>query len=268
MNVAVPAQMFKLPARTIRRAAVVRGRGLHGGRPAVVRLFPEPAGTGIRLVSGTVRLRLCPAHGRAARGCSWWGPVRTVEHFLAALQIAGITDLTVDVEGEELPGLDGSAAMWLEAVEPTVVTGETWGYTLGWARVARGGGWAWSEPAQRLVLDVSIVFPGLHQRRITMDLREVADARTFALHASLPGLRAAGRGRGLGPGRAVVWGPRGSLVPLRHADEPVRHKILDLLGDLAFVGGPVRGRVRVCRGSHRLHLELVRACGRWRSRCG
>ena len=88
---------------------------------------------------------------------------------------------------------------------------------------------------------------------------ELAWARTFLPHASLDAVLASGRGQGVEPGSVVLLGPRGPVVPVRGPDECVRHKALDLLGDLALAGVPLLGRFEVVRGTHALHHALVRA---------
>lgn len=246
------------------------GVGLHGGSPSRVRLHPEPAGTGLWLRQGRGRWRIGPENARAPGGCTVVGPVSTVEHLLGALFLAGITDLTVEVEGSEIPGLDGSAGPWLACLE-SVSTGWTEGRCLPALTVEAEGGLAGIEPAEGFAVEVGIDFgPGLRQRVVLSgeELVGVASARTFFPHARLDALLAAGAGRGVRSDGVVVWGARGPLVPLRMPDEPVRHKVLDLLGDLALLGTALRGRVRVERGSHALHLALVRACGPSPSRSG
>lgn len=210
---------------------------------------------------------------RAPGGSSDVGPIRTVEHLLAAVVAAGITDLWIDVRGREIPALDGSAAVWREALGRPVETGVTWGWRVERPLFVEGhGGWARVRPFDGLRLIASIDFgPGLRQTCSTNGGQDVLGARTFVPHHRLDALVAAGHGRGIEPGSIVVWGPRGSLVPLRHADEPARHKALDLLGDLALLGLPLEAEVEVHRGSHALHQQLVRelrASLRWRSRSG
>lgn len=249
--------MFNTPSRTIAAATVVRGRGLHGGEPVTVQLRPLESGAGLVFVRGAERVRTGPATAHAGPGFSAVGPVRTVEHLLAATLLRGVTDLEVVLDGDELPGLDGSALPWLEALGEPVQTGWSEGVALQAASVRQQGGEAVVEPHDALVVTVEADFGPPYQACCTWDgSEEVAAARTFALHRDLPAL--ADRGHGLD--EVLILGPRGPLVPTRSDDEWLQHKLLDLLGDLALVGRPIRGRVRVARGSHRLHLALIRAC--------
>lgn len=270
MSVAAPGQTFKATARTVSDVVTVEGRGLHGGDPAKVRVHPEQAGHGRWLRVGRSRWRLGIGNARAPGGCTAVGPVRTVEHLLAAFVLRGVTDATVEVEGTEIPALDGSALPWVEYLGTPVATGVVDGWRLGEVGPVRAaGGVARIQPDPCLILSVAIDFgPGLRQELVVgrEGLLEIAGARTFFPHARLDRLLETGLGRGARPGGVVVWGPRGPLVPLRFPDEPVRHKALDLLGDLALLDVPVVGRIHVERGSHALHQALVRACGRPPSR--
>ncbi|MCB9668548.1 MAG: UDP-3-O-acyl-N-acetylglucosamine deacetylase [Alphaproteobacteria bacterium] len=271
MSVAAPAQAFKAPARTVATTVALAGVGLHTGAPAKVTLHPEEAGAGLAFLAGGERVPVHPDQARTPGGCTVLGAARTVEHLLAAVLVAGVTDLTIELDGPEVPGLDGSALPWLELIGEPVTTGWTEGLQVGGpTRLEAHGGVAVAEPAGGLEVAVTVAFPGLHQacQAGPDDLASVLDARTFLLHAQLDAVLAAGQGQGVRPGGVVVWGPRGSLVPLRSPDEPARHKALDLLGDLALVGCPVRGRFTVDRGSHALHVALVRAFAPPRSRSG
>ncbi len=193
--------------------------------------------------------------------------VGTPEHLLAALAALGVTDALVEVQGPEVPILDGSADPWCEglvgaglvegpALRPHVVDQVV--------EVAAHGGRAMLRPADRCEVAVEVDYGPPWQGSAEVMLgggafcREVAWARTFVHHRDLERLRAAGRGLGATPASTVLLGEREARVPLRAADEPVRHKLLDAVGDLALVG-PILGRFEVSRGSHLLHLALLRS---------
>jgi UDP-3-O-[3-hydroxymyristoyl] N-acetylglucosamine deacetylase len=261
--------MFNTPACTLAETVRVTGTGLHGGRPCTVTLKPAEPGHGRVFLHAGRRWPAHWTHARTPGGSTHLGPVATVEHLLAALVVRGVTDVDIHVEGTEIPALDGSAAGWDAAIGEPVVHGTSTPWTLDQPlRVEADGGWIHAEPADTLSLDVRIAYPGLRQqlRLATPDLPGVLGARTFTLHRRLGALVAAGHGRGLRPGTIVVWGPRGPLVPLRADDEPVRHKALDILGDLALAGCPVLASITAERSSHALHLAFVRAWAHARSR--
>lgn len=260
------AQTFKLEARTIASAARVSGVGLHSGAPASVVLAPAQPGAGVAFVrAGGERVPASWALADAPGGQTRLPGVQTPEHLLAAVQGLGITDLDVRLDGPEVPHLDGSAQGWADALGTPVVTGSTVGFVPDRpVEVEAFGGTARWEPHDRLELTVRIDFGPSLRGGLTIDVtpesfvRELCWARTFLPHDDLAAARAAGRGAGATPGTVVVWGRRGPLVPVRSPDEPVRHKALDLLGDLALAG-PVRGRIVVERGTHALHQALLAA---------
>lgn len=261
--------MFNSPAKTLAQTASITGVGLHSGAPCTVMLVPRREG-GLRFLRRGADRPPMPVHHQHATapgGSTRLAGIDTPEHLLAALLGLGVTDLEIQIDGSELPALDGSAAEWAELCGEPVSTGAS-RRTLTVSRpveVELDGGWARATPADVLELVVDVDFGpacrGRFELRVTPEAfrRELAWARTFLPHASLDAVLAAGRGRGAGPGSVVLLGARGPLVPVRSADECVRHKALDLLGDLALLGGPVRGRFEVTRGTHALHHALVRA---------
>jgi UDP-3-O-[3-hydroxymyristoyl] N-acetylglucosamine deacetylase len=258
-----------LPGRTVAAPVRVTGRGLHSGTPATVELRPRSTPGVCFLVGGhsiPAGIDGAQAPGGMTRLGGRAGTVDTPEHLLAAVLGLGITHLDVVLEGNELPALDGSARPWVDRLDDVVSTGPV---------PARGvhepvqieafGGIARAWPSERLEIAVDVDFGPAAKGRFALDVTpqsfvdELAWARTFLPHASLDAVLASGRGQGVEPGSVVLLGPRGPVVPVRGPDECVRHKALDLLGDLALAGVPLRGRFEVVRGTHALHHALVRA---------
>ena len=265
--------------RTIARPVVARGPALHHGRPVEVWLRPAPPGHGRVFVRadlpGAPALPAwapLAADGRLATRLGA-GPagVLTVEHLLAAAVGEGVDNLRVDVHGPELPLLDGAADQWarlLEQAGPVEQAQPREPLVLDRVvRVEDGPRWAQAEPCPRLELRVSIDFPqpAVGAQAVQLALgpgvfrRELAWARTFGFLDELAQLRAARLGLGGDLDSVVVFGPAGPLEPLRAPDEPVRHKALDLLGDLALLGRPLCARVRAHRPGHALTRALVLA---------
>ncbi len=253
--------------RGIGRAVSRAGIGLHSGRPCRATLQPS-ARRGWWLCGSRVGIAAVADGALASTLSTARGPVSTVEHLFAALHGAGVDDVAIEVDGGELPILDGSAAPWLAAIEeaapferagagpaPLVVSRPV--------RVGDTRRWIEATPAPRLALSVTIDFPLLGRQRFAAPLADfaaVADARTFGFARDAAALHAAGKARGAGLDNAVVFDDAGRpLAPLRHADEPARHKWLDLVGDLALLGRPLRARVEAVCAGHALHHELVRA---------
>lgn len=249
--------------RTTLGSAVARaGTALHSGRPAVAVLRPAPFGAGriFRVPGGEVAASLANASAVPGATVLQAGAARvsTPEHLLAALAALGVTDVVVEVDGDELPALDGSAAGWVEAIDLAgrVPGPDSPDVPIGSAVVEAFGGWARIGPGASLRVEVA--YDGGPAGVIAVPLteeafrRELAWARTFVRAADVERLRASGRGRGASAANTVLW-PGGDL---RAPDEPVRHKALDAWGDLALLGGPAA--LEVVRGSHALHLELLR----------
>ena len=266
--------------QTIRRAVTVAGRGYWSGRTCRVELLPAAAGAGIaflRTVDGvTVRVPLAvesrvEATARtnlAAAGVR----VQMVEHVASALAGLGIDCCLVRVSAEELPGLDGSARDFVAAIdeagierlgpplEPLVVREP--------CRVTDGDAWIEALPPVHPGLSVEYELdygPGPIGRqslalRITPETyrTELAEARTFILNVEAERLRAAGLAGHVTPRDLVVFGADGPIDnPLRWPDECVRHKVLDLVGDLTLAGRPIHAHLRAFRSGHRLNAMLA-----------
>lgn len=278
----------QLPGGRRRRLAQgisCRGVGLHSGLTLTLSLLPAPSGTGINFrrtdlgltiparADHVVDTRLCTAiglaHDREAR-------VGTIEHVMAALAAAGIDDALVEVDGPEVPILDGSAEPFIFLIN-CAGAAEQYGQrqslqVLKTVRVEdETGAWAELSPLDDLAFEaeLEIAFPGTAIGTQSLGLRvcaasfraELADARTFTLAEDVARLRAAGLARGGSLANAVVVD--GPLVVnpggLRRPDEFVRHKLLDVVGDLALAGHPIAGRFRGARSGHALNNRLVRA---------
>ena len=266
--------------RTLRHAVAVSGAGYWSGRDNTVELLPAPAGAGVVFVrtdvAVPVRIAASVEHRVEAtsRTNLAVGGVRVqmVEHCLSALAGLGIDCCVVRVSAEELPGLDGSAQAFVEALDaagvedlaaPSVplVVEET-------IRVGDETSWVEASPPRFAGLSVEYELdygPGPIGRqslslRVTPDsYREgLAAARTFISADDAAALRAAGRGLHVTPRDLLVFGEHGPIDnPLRWPDECVRHKVLDLVGDLALAGRPIHAHVRASRSGHRLNGALA-----------
>ncbi|MCA9537460.1 MAG: UDP-3-O-[3-hydroxymyristoyl] N-acetylglucosamine deacetylase [Myxococcales bacterium] len=255
--------------RTLAAAVTCAGPGLHSGAPCVAHLSPAPPGHGLCLNGTPVALRHVIDAAYATTLATARGPVRTVEHLLAALYGLGIDDAAIEVEGGEVPALDGSAARFVQAIAPCDQPGRRTILTLREpVEVRDGARWCRATPAQTLSLAVEINFPALGVQRFAAPvdaLPTIAAARTFGFARDADPLRAAGLARGAGLSNTLVFDDHGRpLNPegQRLADEPARHKWLDLLGDLALLGAPLRAQVEATRGGHALHHRLVAALQR------
>lgn len=243
------------------------GVGIHGGRSARVHLHREPGPIRFRRAGTTVVARVenvvdterCTVLGRDGVR------IAVVEHLLAACHALGIWgDLLVEVDGDELPILDGSAAPWAAALadwEAAPPPPAPWPVTVP-QRWRDGATEIDVDPgAPSLAVSIAYEHPAIGTQRwsgTAADFPALLDARTFALAAELAALQARGLATGARPDSGILFGDEGPSTPLRAADEPVRHKAVDALGDLALLGRPLGGRVRIHRGSHRAHVAFMR----------
>ncbi len=264
--------------KTLRRPVSLTGEGLHSGRETRVRLRPAAPDTGYVFAHPAHDSVITAGHDAVVHtmlattlGNHAWR-VATVEHLLAALRGMGLDNVEIEVDGDELPALDGSARAWVELVqEAGVATQEARRKQLVILRpveVGDGARWARLSPAGRLEVWARIDFDhkDVGQQELELPLEngqfvhELSWARTFGFLADVESMRAMGLGLGGGLHNAVVFDDDGPLNPdgLRAHDELVRHKLLDMVGDLALLGYPVIGRLEAVRPGHSLTVELVR----------
>ncbi len=196
--------------------------------------------------------------------------VSTVEHLLASLVGAGLTHVNIEIKGNEVPLLDGSAIGWIEEIKKVGMINSI---TSPRPRleikspifVNQGESVIFAIPSEKLKLIGLIDFPykAIGQQMFSIELspnnfvKEIAPARTFGFLDQLEELKKAGLIKGGALENALVCdGESWVNPPLRFANEPVRHKLLDLIGDLAFVGLP-KAQIFVYKGSHSLHAEFA-----------
>jgi UDP-3-O-[3-hydroxymyristoyl] N-acetylglucosamine deacetylase len=268
--------------RTIAHRIGCVGIGLHGGRKVSLTLLPAAPDTGVVFVRTDLPGRpVIPAVadrvGDTTMCTTLVGPddakVATIEHLMAAFALAEIDNVVVELDGPEVPIMDGSAAPFLfllecagvreqdrpvrriEVIKPVVVEA--------------AGKFARLDPAPFASYSASIDFdhPTVGAQSLSVPFepkrlaRMLGSARTFGFAADIDQLRARGLARGGSLENAVVVGPDGVLNPggLRFSDEFVRHKLLDAIGDTFLAGAPVVGRWTGHRAGHALHVKLVRA---------
>ena len=270
---------------TIGRAVSISGIGLHGGRPA--RLVLTPAGPGCGIVFQRVDLgpsALIPARFDLVadtRLCTLLADpasphvrVGTVEHLMAAIAAAGVDNLVIEIDGPEVPILDGSARPFVSLLAAAgrvdLDRAATAFAVRRPIRVEEGDAFVCLLPAPAFSLDLSIDFvaPAIGRQSIVLDpltersfRAELADARTFTLLSDVDRMREAGLALGGSLDNAVVVDGGRVLNPsgLRMRNEFVRHKALDAVGDLRLAGGPIVGRYVAHRAGHGLNNRVLRA---------
>ncbi len=264
--------------RTIRRTKTCTGIGLHSGQKVSVSLKPAAADTGIRFHRSDLGIdipatlaHLGPSQVLQTSLASGAASVDTVEHLLSALHGLGIDNVTVELNQSEVPIMDGSAAPWVFLIQEAGVKELSVPRrvlrVLRAVTVERGEKSISIYPSETFRISYAIHFdhPMLRSQKKSLDIteesfiNEIAPARTFGFLKEVEMLRQRGLALGGSLDNAVVLGETGVLNPLRFEDEFVRHKMLDVIGDLALVGHPIAGHVSVQRGGHALHAELASA---------
>lgn len=263
--------------QTIRAPVTCEGAGLHSGAPVTLRILPASAGTGIVFhrtdldgfeieASGRNVARVSYATSLMKKGVL----ISTTEHLLSAFIGAGIDNAIVELDNLELPILDGSARPFVEMIQKAGIRRQRKART--YFRIVRemelreGDKFIGVYPANTYSVSYSINFPHPkigHQTfcvQLTNGsyLREIAPARTFGFMHEAEAMRQQGLIRGASTDNAIVLSRDAVLnPPLRFKDEFVRHKVLDLIGDLALIGKQILGSVVADRAGHAMHTALV-----------
>ena len=260
--------------QTIAGPVTLHGTGLHTGRAAEITLRPAPAEYGIIFRrsgrDGAIPATLSEVTG-TANCIALGGPdgVHTVEHLLSAAWALGVDNLDVELSDMEVPGMDGSALPFARALRAAGLRAQ--GVPRRTLRVqepawvSRGTGWAAALPAPRFAAKCVVTLDGAGDQAATYDPagdayeETIAPARTWGYERDAAALRAQGLALGASLENTLVIGGPGFLNTPRFPNEPARHKVLDLLGDLALLGRAIHGIVVAVRSGHGLHVALARA---------
>lgn len=268
---------------TLRSPAVVAGIGVHTGRAVSVTLHPADVDSGITFVrtgGDGRRDREIAAHVSQVSAtdlCTTIGvngsSVGTIEHLMAALRALDIDNVLIEIDGPEVPVMDGSAKAFIDAIDEVgasmLAAPRRYVRVLKPVRVELGRSVAEFRPHDGMRVEVEIDFanPIVGRQVFAAEVdgevfrQELARARTFGFLADIESLWSRGLALGASLDNAVVIGEDRIINPegLRYADECVRHKVLDAIGDLALIGAPLLGAYRSSRGGHRLNVMAVQA---------
>jgi UDP-3-O-[3-hydroxymyristoyl] N-acetylglucosamine deacetylase len=264
---------------TIAAPVEITGMGLHTAAPVTLRLRPAPPDTGYVFVRTDLDDFEIPATVEHIAHCSYATTLMrtgvmlsTVEHLLSALRGCGVDNAYLEVDNLELPILDGSAEEFTAMVDrarlQTQPAARRALRVRERVRVEQGERWMEVEPGEGFEIDCTIDFthPLIGRQHFLFDAldtegyaREISPARTFGFTEEIEALRRANLIRGGTLQNAIVLTPDGMLneTPLRSREEFVRHKILDIIGDLALLGMPVLGRFTAVRSGHIIHAMLM-----------
>ena len=266
--------------RTLAEKVICTGLGLHSGAPVELTLHPARVNSGIRFarrhagsfaeVAARPESVSCTSHATTLGVGD--ASVSTVEHLLAALYSLGVNNARIELDGPEVPVMDGSATSFVHLIRSAGIYDQH--EPQGVLEIERrievvdGDRSISIEPARQLRISYMVDFdhPVIGVQKLELDRLqptlfevEVARARTFGFLAEVDALRRAGLARGGSLANTVVLDDERVLNPggLRWADEFVRHKVLDLIGDISLLGIPIHGHIRVRRGGHQMHHRLV-----------
>lgn len=270
---------------TLRAAVTLTGIGVHSGAPASICLKPSSANSGVVFlrtgIDGMPPQIIHAKHTKvsATELCTVIGDrssasVSTIEHLMSACSGLGLDNVLIEIDGPEMPIMDGSATEFVTAIEATglVTLGAARRYlkVLQPVRIEQGRAFAELMPAEKgFRLDVEIDFDTavIGRQRKVFDLEakayasEISKARTFGFMRDVEQLWKAGFALGASLENTVAIGEDKVINPegLRYGDEFVRHKVLDAIGDLALAGYPIIGEFRSYCGGHRMNVRILEA---------
>jgi UDP-3-O-[3-hydroxymyristoyl] N-acetylglucosamine deacetylase len=269
---------------TLKQRVSLSGVGVHSGKPVSISICPAGQGTGIafrRIAADGASEVDIPARSQvvgATELCTVLGEpggicVATVEHLLAALVAMGVDNAIVEIDGPEVPVMDGSAIAFVNAIEEAALEIQTaprrFIKVKKPVRVELGSAFAEFRPHDGTRYEIAIDYECsvIGRQAIAFNLsrksfrREIARARTFGYMRDVERLRTAGFALGSSLENSVAIGDDGILNPdgLRYPDEFVRHKALDAIGDLALAGAPILGCYRSFKGGHKLNQMALSA---------
>ncbi len=269
--------MEAVSQHTIAAPVTLRGTGLHTGRVIEMTIRPAREGNGVTFRRSGRQGAPIPATLTSVTGttnCVALGGaegVHTVEHLLSAAWALGVDNLDVEVSDVELPGMDGSALPLVRAIRAAGIRVQAAPRPVLQVRepawVGGGDGWAVAFPAPRFAAACVVTLgpPGPGDLAATYDPARdayeetIAPARTWGYEKDEEALRARGLALGASLENTLVIGGSGFLNTARFPNEPARHKMLDLLGDLALLGRAINGVVIAVRAGHGLHVALAQA---------
>lgn len=262
---------------TIKEARTYRGIGLHSGKSVNMRIIPAPVNTGIVFIRTDLPGKpVIPAkisevsETRRATSLGWGeAKIHTAEHLLAALFVQGITNLFVEMDSVEPAVADGSALPFVELVQDAGIVEQE--DTVSFLKVTDP---VWVRNGDRYLVAlpyegfrISCLFTNPHPLigaqyadfEITAEIfnKDISPARTIGFMHEVEALQAQGLGLGGTLDNVVVYDHEKLLTPLRFSDELVRHKILDIIGDLSLIG-PIKAHIVAVKSSHALNTELAR----------
>ncbi len=268
-------RFMELMQKTINKEVEIKGIGIHSGKLSKIRLIPAPENTGIIFVKNNVEIPATVYNVKSfafSTTLEYKGErVQTVEHLLAALYLLGIDNIYVELEGDELPILDGSSKIFVEKIKEAGLKKLPAEKT--YALVKKD--FSYVDKDKHIIATISDYPAFTYEAKynnfignsfytfspVEMDIREISDARTYCFLEEVQKLKEMGLAKGGSLENAVVIKDNEILNPegLRYPDEPVRHKLLDLIGDLYLLGKPIIGNIKSIKGGHALNANFLKS---------
>jgi len=271
---------MKKNQRTIQKPAEVEGPGLFGGQKSRVRLLPAPPGSGVSFVRvdlpGKPRLPVNPdtvtTKFRRSAVSGENAEIETIEHLMSAIGGLELDNLEIEIDASEVPNVDGSSLPFVQAIRGAGIAEQPEPKKVHVVRepisVTDSEASIVALPAENgLTLSYTMSYPGtpLGQQHFTFEVDEesyvknVSPSRTFCLQSEAEAFIQQGLGKGANYQNTLVVGPQGPVEnQFRFPDEPVRHKVLDLLGDLTTLGAGLRAHVVAVRSGHTANIKFVK----------
>ena len=266
--------MKSIYQKTINKEIEIKGIGIHSGELSKLRLLPAPENTGIVFIKNNIEI---PAKVDFAKSFDFsttlenkGEKVQTVEHLMAALYLLDIDNLYIKIEGDELPILDGSSKVFVEEIQKVGLKtqGKEKVFAVLIKEVIYGNEdkYIHAVPSEIPVFTYQAKYNNFIGRRsfsfniLKDSINDIAGARTYCFFEEVQKLKELGLAKGGSLENAVVFKDETVLNPegLRYEDEPVRHKLLDLMGDLYLLGNPIIGEVTSVKGGHALNSGFLK----------
>ncbi|MEO0143725.1 MAG: UDP-3-O-acyl-N-acetylglucosamine deacetylase [candidate division WOR-3 bacterium] len=262
-----------MKSKTIKDKVVFEGYGIHTN--SFSKLILEPYENGIVFLKDNVEIPLNLEYiSQTQRRIVLKKDnvqIETIEHLLSVLNVLGIFDIKIVLEGDEIPILDGSSVIFFEKIKEIGLV-ELEKEILEFKLLEPiefylNDSYIYAKPSEKFIINYAIVYENhsfLKSQFFRIEINEenyyndVARARTYAFEEEVNELRSKGLGKGGNLENALIISKNGYLNEPRFLDEPVRHKILDLIGDLMFLNRPFIGEIFCIKGSHKLHIEFVK----------
>lgn len=266
--------------RTISKKATVTGIGLHSGKKVTLTLYPANADFGIQFkridLENSQKIRANALSVSATENATTIGKdnnaVHTVEHLLAVFYGLGINNVYCEIDGPEIPIMDGSGASFVFLLNETGIINldksKKFIVILEPVKIELEDKWAQIEPASKLIIDSTIIFahPRIKKQREIFEfscenfIKEISRARTFGMLRDVDMLKRKGLAKGGSLDNAIVLDDYQVInhEGLRFNNEFVRHKILDTLGDISLLGHEIAGKITTYKSGHNLHNLLCR----------